>query len=202
MLSSAQATAECTRQDQRTVVDQDEAAQTARLLAIVEELRRPVSGVSARPSSTLDLQTDSRSNVDERGWKQGVSRECGARGVAIRVRLDPHPSWSPATLLQPFISKKQPSWLPGLLPLPPGAFSASCAARIDEVLYGSRCDLRKAHSKAICHLCPEIAAAWKIGMYPNQRHPGGPSDRIVANMRRRGELKSAPVSSGPKHPLS
>lgn len=118
-------------------------------------------------------------NVDERGWKQVVSRECGARGVAIRVRLDPHPSRLPATLLQPFISKKQPSWLPGSLSLPRGAFSASCAARIDEVLDGSQCDLRKAHSICMCSRIPEIAEGSVAWVYPYQRHPRGPSDRIL-----------------------
>ena len=78
-------------QAQRTAGDLDEATRTARLLDIVEERRRPVSGIDARPTSTLALQTDSRSNVDERGLKQGVSRERGARDDAVRVRTDLHP---------------------------------------------------------------------------------------------------------------
>ena len=78
-------------QAQRTAGDLDEATRTARLLDIVEEPRRPVSGIDTRLTSTLALQTDSRSNVDVRGLKQGVSRERGARGAAVRVRTDPHP---------------------------------------------------------------------------------------------------------------
>jgi len=69
-----------TQQDQRTVVDQDEAAQTARLLAIVEELRQPVSAVSARRSSTLALQTDSRPTSMREGGSR-LYRESAARGV-------------------------------------------------------------------------------------------------------------------------
>ena len=46
-------------QAQRTAGDLDEATRTARLLDIVEEPRRPVSGIDARPTSTLALQTDS-----------------------------------------------------------------------------------------------------------------------------------------------
>ena len=43
----------------------------ARLLEIVEELRRPVSGISARPSSARALRTQSRSNVNKSGFRQG-----------------------------------------------------------------------------------------------------------------------------------
>jgi hypothetical protein len=128
------------------VDDLDEAASTAHLLEVVEKPRRRLFGINARPTSTLALQTDSRSNVDERGLKQGVSRERGARGAAVRVRLDPHPQRPPATLLQPVISKKQASCLPGLLPLRRGAFSASCAACVGEGLGESRWTMRPSHS--------------------------------------------------------
>ena len=68
------------RPRQRTFHDLDEAGPTARLLDVVEEPRRPVSGSSVRPSSVLALQTESRSTSMSEGRSREY-REIAARGV-------------------------------------------------------------------------------------------------------------------------
>ena len=95
------------RQEQRTVDDVDEAPLSAHLLEVLVEPRRPVLGAGVRPAHVWTCVTEFEPIVENARIGQGLSRERGAEGVAVRGHRATHPHQRPVTRLQ------QSEWLDG-----------------------------------------------------------------------------------------
>ena len=89
------------RPEQRTGHGLDGAPLTAHLLEVLEEPRRLVLVTDARPHADTGLRTEFCAHVVNDSVGQGMSRERGAQGVALRVHRVTHPYRRPVTRLQP-----------------------------------------------------------------------------------------------------
>ena len=88
--SAARRQSRLARPRQRTVEDIVAAPRLARLLEVLEELRRPVWCTDARPHNSLACRTAfERTSTNERVGK-GMSRECGEKDAPVRAHRGPH----------------------------------------------------------------------------------------------------------------
>ena len=88
------------RQERRTADDVDDAPLTAHLLRVLEVPRQPVVGAGARPAHVWTCVTEFEPTVENARIGQGLSRERGAEGVAVRGQRATHPHRRLVTRLQ------------------------------------------------------------------------------------------------------
>ena len=88
------------RRKWRTFADVDGAPRLARLLEVLVELVRPGSCTAARTQLAPAAWTKNMRTSKNQRVGQGMSRERGALGLAVRARRSPHLQRRAATLLQ------------------------------------------------------------------------------------------------------